>query len=223
MAQKKRENLQENEKMKTLSESLIKSGLSTSKDIKSAEFSENPEILEHYKRERLQKVIDDLKENDPDFKQAHLAKILGYSPGGLSAIISGKRGISNDLAAKINKLYPQYSLEWLLGLDFYANEKEKNTGNSEAYPLQDEWTLDFIKAVSGVDLRQVQVFSTDDPADNVTVRTIKGKNCILSEDEVKSFLDEVRAFVKFKIDYLSKTSREPSAEYSPGQAFFYTS
>ena len=168
-------------------------------------------------------MIDDLKENDPDFKQAHLAKILGYSPGGLSAIISGKRGISNDLAAKINKLYPQYSLEWLLGLDFYANEKEKNTGNSEGYPLQDEWTLDFIKAVSGVDLRQVQVFSTDDPADNVTVRTIKGKNCILSEDEVKSFLDEVRAFVKFKIDYLSKTSREPSAEYSPGQAFFYTS
>ena len=54
-------------------------------------------------------------------KQKDLAEKLYITESGLGKIISGKRRLKKDLAEKINQLYPDYSVDWLLGKTGFQN------------------------------------------------------------------------------------------------------
>lgn len=176
----------------------------------------DPDYAKELRLERFKTVVDDLKEHDPNYAQQTLAKELGVSAPSLSLILKGKRGITADFAAKVHARYPQYPVEWLLGLSLYANEQEKKSGNAFAYSLHDEWTFDFIEAVSGVNFRPGPHLSAlpyelpDDPENARRGYKINGGYYSLSDDEVRNLLKEIRAFVNFKVDYISKTKENLS-------------
>lgn len=170
----------------------------------------DPNYAKELRLERFKTVVNDLKEHDPNYTQQTLAKELGVSASSLSLILKGKRGVTADFAAKVHARYPQYPFDWLLGLLPYANEQEKKSGNAFEYSLHDEWTLDFIKAVSGVDFRKGALLSAyphelpHDPKNTRRGYKINGGYYSLSDDDVRKLLEEIRGFVNFKVDYISK-------------------
>lgn len=173
------------------------------------------------RRERLRMMITDL-----NITQRRLAEQLMMEPSYLSAILNGQngRGLSDNLAAKIHNLYPQYSLKWLLGLSSDSGNGEDNKENTDIRDVHDEWTFDFITAVTGVNLRHFEELSVL-PYDLQTITdtgyNINGKLCLLSPDEVRELLAEIRAFASFKIDYILKTKDRAIEKglYSMGEAY----
>ena len=61
-------------------------------------------------RERLQIVID----NEGLKTATGLAKAIGYNQSNLSKVMTGRWGMNANLAAAVNRVYPQYSVAWLM-------------------------------------------------------------------------------------------------------------
>ena len=62
--------------------------------------------------ERLKTIIKDEK-----ISQKVFAKHICCSPEHLSAIINGKKRLTEETAREVVKIFPEYRLEWLLGFD----------------------------------------------------------------------------------------------------------
>lgn len=222
MSTKKQENLQKDQKTQN-----VRNALETSATRTKSFLLEHPDILNEVKRERLREVVEHLKEEG--YKQVGVARAFKINAGDLSSMLNGRRQVSDKLLINIHKFCPQYSIEWLLGLDLYANKEEEKTGNRQARSAADEWTIDFIKAISGDNLRlwEPLFFLPYDPKAPRSEKgfsiKVRGEMCLLSESDFNSLLDEVRSFVEFKLDYISKTKKRPleSGPFSEDEVFSF--
>lgn len=78
----------------------------------------NPE-----RTKRFNIFLDDQKEKG--LTQEKLAKMIYVSQQIISRIKKGQADLTEPMAIKIHEVFPEYRLQWLLGIDNYKTDKER--------------------------------------------------------------------------------------------------
>lgn len=65
---------------------------------------------------------------DNNLKQKEFAQILGYTEQHISALVQGKRHLSDQAAIAIAKKFPPVRYEWLMGYDDFKNPETAKYG-----------------------------------------------------------------------------------------------
>lgn len=80
--------------------------------------------INQIKIERLNEIINDLKNKKSIKNKEEFAASLGYQPGTISRYLSGDRNITENAIDRICDVYKEYRKEYLLGIDDFKTEYE---------------------------------------------------------------------------------------------------
>ena len=150
---------------------------------------------------RLKSLLD-----NEDIKQKQLSAMIPISQQTISKIVQGHAPISNSLAERIIELFPQYSLQWLLGyVDdryMFAEDYAKHMDEITQLFIQNE--RDKAKYLQrGIEQIAYSCgFEVSYSVGKLTVKPneeLKESGYTESTIELSSFLEDVQAFMTYRL------------------------
>lgn len=184
-----------------------------------------PKVEINVKRcERLKQIID-----ETGISQKQLWKKTGLSQQAISAMVRGNANVTETTAKLVTGLFPQYSVDWLMGSSDYKNESHfasqwlKGAVKAENLLLAG---LSSFASLSGYEITPPKLTATitteeglsmpltAENCDDLSKATLTmvsgyviskdGQSVELNPEEMDAFENEVCDFVEFKLKHLFK-------------------
>lgn len=163
---------------------------------------------------RLYQLLEETKTT-----QKSLSEHIYLTQQTISEITRGNASLTQENAERINKLFPNYSAEWLLGLSDYKNDAEKNIALLNK-AMDDGGILEGCFKLLAK-LKGFIIVSPDDRLAEITtpeetirqhklgyyITDMNGKGCSLSPEDMSCLENDVCDYVEYCLNRWIKKGR----------------
>lgn len=157
--------------------------------------------------------------NETRTTQKQLSAKIFLSQQTISQIVTGAASLTPSNAQRIVELFPDYSLEWLLGLSDYKNQKEKNIETFNKIQ-RDGSSLEagfyILASLKGFEIsnpveRMPEIVHVEEMMKQVkegySIRNIQGETCFISVEEMNHLQNDVCDYIEYRLNRWMKKGR----------------
>ena len=160
--------------------------------------------------------------SEKGWKQKELAEALHMTPPTINDIIKGRANLTRDNADRVIKLFPEYNLSWLLGIDdpvslllgqdddyykYAVKEEDKETLLLKATfkSVRKEHVTAELKALSN--LCKFAGYKTECDGETLFVITSTGNRLSFPIESLREIQEDAKAFLDYRLKKLVEKGR----------------
>ena len=157
--------------------------------------------------------------NETRTTQKQLSAKIFLSQQTISQIVTGAASLTPSNAQRIVELFPDYSIEWLLGLSDYKNQREKNIENLKKI-LHDGDLLETgfctLASLKGFEIsnpyeRMPKILPVEEMMkqfkEGYSISNIQGDTCFISVEEMNHLQNDVCDYIEYRLNRWMKKGR----------------